>query len=91
MRFTRVRKVEEADGGALNITLFRREGLVRGWFVGPPRTQDGCVDIPYAAKSASLIAPVAIVRAHHIARARQLEICIIDPDDLWDEAWVNLK
>ena len=87
MRISKVRCIEDADSEALKVTLYRKDGLVRGWYVGPVMMGQGTVDIPYAAKSANLMAPVIILRANQVAKAKKLNVCLVDPDNLWHEAW----
>ena len=84
----KVRSEANADGGALRITLFRgARGDTCGWYIGPLGAREGRFSLPYLPRSQETLASVAVVRAIEIARDAGEDICLVDPDDLWDSVW----
>ena len=89
MKLRKVKSLDEASGNALVLNRYRGDfGSIRGWFFGPVIASAGAARMPYEPKSKNLLAVVAIVRARQIAVQDGLEIDLIDPEGLWDEAWV---
>ena len=84
----KVRSETRADSDALRVTLFRgAAGSACGWYIGPLGTTQGRFSLPYLPRSEETMASVAIVRAIEVARETRDDICLVDPDDLWDSVW----
>lgn len=88
LTFRKVRSVYRSTENAVVVTLFENEAHeVCGWYLGPVRIAGDGVSLPYLPRSKGLRASVAVVRAMEAAGAADLDICVVDPDDLWDRAW----
>lgn len=87
-KFNTVRNADAADFDCVRVTLFSGEFHVCGWYLSPTiagLTMDG-----YVPKSANLIASSAVLRAMTAANQLGIDVCIIDPDNLWDSVWSGL-
>ncbi len=84
----KVRDDARAGANSLKVTLFKgSHGQICGWFVGPLVFVAGHVRLPFLAQSDEILAEVAVIRAITEAEATRSDICLVDPDDLWDTVW----
>ena len=80
----------KADPDALNVTLFRSAGgIACGWFIGPLAVVEGRPVLPYLAESKETMAAVAVVRAVEAGLSTGCDVCVIDPEGLWDRVWAS--
>ena len=84
----KVRDDSAADPLSVKVTLFKAsENRICGWYIGPVSIKSTGVGLAYLAPSTETMASVAVVRALAAAAATHTDVCIVDPDDLWDPAW----
>ena len=84
----KVRAEGDADDSAVKIHLFRNaSGVVCGWYVGPVALTRRGVHMPYLPRSQETRASIAVVRALAAASERRTNVCLVDPEDLWEPAW----
>ena len=84
-QFQVVRDNESADPNSVRVTLFRCDTGVCAWYLCPLTA--ATISETYLSRSANMIASRAILRAADLADRIDVAVWIVDPDNLWSEAW----